>query len=122
MAAIDYTRFDTRRLGDLLEQSSRTEIDFQDRLETWQKKVAEASDANLAPSPDPVAKRLGFLLVDTRKQRRAIERELAARLQQDSDRYGGGESDRGNRLFEVRAVAHDDAFSATQPPLSNVFT
>ena len=79
MTAIDYARFDTRRLGELLEHWKRTEKDFALRLEGRLKKHRLTSRTNGAPVPDPVAKRLGFLLDDTRARRRALERELAMR-------------------------------------------
>lgn len=113
MTAIDYAQFDTLRLGELLEQSKRREQDFHDRLETWRRKAGEASDANLAPGPDPVAKRLGFLLADSRNQRRAVERELAMRLAEGSNRHSERKPGRGDRRTAEPTVAYGNTSAAT---------
>ena len=78
MTSIDYASFATRRLGELLEHSRRTEDDFQRRLEA-RLGSREKGGADRAPSFDPVAKRLAFLLAKARTRRRAVERELAVR-------------------------------------------
>jgi hypothetical protein len=79
MIPIDYTSFGTHQLAALLEQSKRSERDFQDRLET-RLRLGDVRRANHASNSDPVAKRLGFLLAKARNQRRGVEREFAMRL------------------------------------------
>lgn len=93
MTTIDYRRFGMTQLGHLLEQSKRLEQDFQDRFEA-RLQLGFAGDATRASNPDPVARRLGFLLAKARSRRRAVERELAMRLPGDSDPCGDGEPDR----------------------------
>ena len=106
MTTMDYARFNTHQLGDLLERSKGTEEGFQDRLEIWRRKLADANDL---PTPDPVGKRLAFLLADARNQRRAVEQELAMRSSDDSARCRDV-----NRRTEKSAAAYDDTFAATR--------
>jgi hypothetical protein len=93
MTTIDYRRFGMTQLGHLLEQSKRLEQDFQDRFEA-RLQLGSADDANRASTPDPVARRLGFLLAKARNRRRAVVRELAMRVPGNSDPCGDGEPDR----------------------------
>jgi hypothetical protein len=77
MTWIDYAACAIGRLGELLEQVRRNEADLQDRLE------ARLNNPGRAPQslsdPDPVAKRLRFMLANVRARRQAVERELARR-------------------------------------------
>ena len=110
MTAIHYAHFDTRRLDDLLEQSQRTEIDFRKLLETWQEKLVERSDADVPPTPDPVAKRLRYLLADARRRRRTFELELTRQLPGDSDRRN---EDKTAHPAEP-TIAHDHMSASTR--------
>ena len=78
MNKIDYTHFDSRQLRELFEHSKRSEQDFQGRLEA-RLNGAALLNADQALNPDPVMKRLGFLLARARDERRAVERELTTR-------------------------------------------
>lgn len=82
MMPIDYTRFDERQLEELFERSTRLEDDFQRRLAA-RLDFPDLPEAHRASNPDPVAKRLWFLLAKVRNERRAVGRELAMRR-----RYG----------------------------------
>jgi hypothetical protein len=113
MTAIDYTHFDTRRLGELLERSKHTEADFEDRLEARLKKRLEMGGADRAPNPDPVAKRLAFLAAKARTQRRAVEHELATRPRQNADQRSGSEATASNRCEEP-TLANDNRSTTTR--------
>lgn len=78
MMANDYSRSGNRQLEVLLGQAKRSEQDFQRRLDARLDRPALV-DAHGSSNPDPVAKRLRFLLAKFRHERRAVERELAAR-------------------------------------------
>lgn len=115
MMANDYRRFDTRQLKELGAQSRRSEEDFQRRLDARLRR-SDLPNSPQTPSPDPVAKRLRFLIAKVRDERRAVERELAMRR---------GSGVRGLRdINELRCegscaeeppVIHDDLSAATRP-------
>jgi hypothetical protein len=77
-----YTHLDRPKLRELIRRLARSERDMEERLAAREKQVREAAEDN----PDPVRKRLFFLLLKQRKQRRAAEKELAMRASADSSR------------------------------------
>jgi hypothetical protein len=85
--AIDYMRFDERQLDRLLAQSKRSEQDLERRLSARLELAARSTGSN----PDPIPKRLRFLLAKVRKQRCAIEGELAARRRYDASPLRGSD-------------------------------
>ncbi len=68
MAEIDYMQHEIH-----LERSRRTEDDLRQRLRERLRKAAEAKHAHRVLKPDPVAKRLGFLVAKAGKRRQALE-------------------------------------------------
>ena len=75
-----YTHLNRPKLRELIRRLARSEQDMEERLAAREKQVREAAEDN----PDPVRKRLFFLLLKQRKQRRAAEKELAMRASADS--------------------------------------
>ena len=78
MMAVHYSHWGMRQLEHLAAQSRHSEEDFKRRLEARHLRD-DRPDSHQAALPDPVAKRLGFLLAKARDERRAVERELAVR-------------------------------------------
>ena len=75
-----YLHLDRPTLSEMIRSLARSEQDMQERLTAREKHVREAAQDN----PDPVRKRLFFLLLKQREQRRAAEKELAMRASADS--------------------------------------
>ena len=75
-----YTHLNRPKLRELIGRLARSEQDMEERLAAREKQVREAAEG----SPDPVRKRLFFLLLKQRKQRRAAEKELVVRASADS--------------------------------------
>jgi len=71
MAIDRRTHLNRLKLGELIRRLARSEQDMEERLAAREKQV-RAED-----SPDPVRKRLFFLLLKHRGQRRAAEEALA---------------------------------------------
>jgi hypothetical protein len=78
MMAIDYGRFGRRQLEELGAQLRWSEQDFERRLDARLNRV-DLPNSHQMSNPDPVAKKLGFLLAKVRDERRAVEREFAVR-------------------------------------------
>ena len=70
-----YLHLDRPTLSERIRSLARSEQDMQERLAAREKQVREAAQDN----PDPVRKRLFFLLLKQRKQRRAAEKALVMR-------------------------------------------
>jgi hypothetical protein len=75
-----YTHLNRPKLQELITRLARSEQDMEERLAAREKQARETA----ADNPDPVRKRLFFLLLKQRKQRRATEKELAMRAIVDS--------------------------------------
>ena len=75
MAIDKYTHLSRPKLGELIRHLARSEQDMEERLAAREKQVRESAEVN----PDPVRKRLFFLLLKHREQRRAAKKELAIR-------------------------------------------
>jgi hypothetical protein len=106
MTVINYGRFITEELRDLLKDSERTEQDFQERLGN---RTRKAGDAGESPEPDPLAMRLAFLVAKARQQRRAIEGELASRQVEKLHRNRDRKFDLTDRRTQPPEVALADA-------------
>jgi hypothetical protein len=74
MAIDRCTHLNRRKLGELIRHLARSEQDMEERLAAREKQMREVAEDN----PDPVRKRLFFLLLKHRGQRRATEKELAS--------------------------------------------
>jgi hypothetical protein len=70
-----YLHLDRPTLSEMIRSLARSEQDMQERLAAREKQVREAAQDN----PDRVRKRLFFLLLKQRKQRRAAEKALVMR-------------------------------------------
>ena len=75
MIVNEYTHLSPLERCELITHLRRSEQDIEERLTAWEQKVRETGD----DKPDPIRKRLSFLLLKHRKQRQATENELAAR-------------------------------------------
>ena len=73
MAIDRRTHLNRLKLGELIRHLARSEQDMEERLAAREKQVREVAE----DSPDPVRKRLFFLLLKHRVQRRAAEEALA---------------------------------------------
>jgi len=73
MAIDRRTHLNRLKLGELIRHLARSEQDMEERLAAREKQVREVAEH----SPDPVRKRLFFLLLKHRGQRRAAEEALA---------------------------------------------
>ena len=73
MAIDRRTHLNRLKLGELIRRLARSEQDMEERLAAREKQVREVAE----DSPDPVRKRLFFLLLKHRGQRRAAEEALA---------------------------------------------
>ena len=75
MVINEYTHLSPLKLCELIRHLTRSEQDVGERLAAREKQVREAG----ADKPDPVRKRLFFLLLKLGRQRRAVEKALATR-------------------------------------------
>ncbi len=83
MVTNEFTHLSKESLCKLIRQMKRSEEDLRERIATRAQQVGELGDKKHATLPDPVRKRLAFLLVKWEKQRRAAESELATRETSD---------------------------------------
>jgi len=82
MPTNEYTHLSLAKLCELSRHLTRSEQDMEERLAAREKQVREAGE----DKPDPVRKRLFFLLLSHWRQRQAVERELAIRENTDRAR------------------------------------
>ncbi len=86
MATTAYAHFDTEQLCRLLMRTKRIEVDVRTRVTARADHVVEVGNDKLAGTPDPVRKKLSFLLLKWERQRRDVESELATRGDPDCSR------------------------------------
>ena len=102
MVINEYTHLSHRRLCELLEHLTRSEQDFEQRLSARERQVPQAGE----DEPDPIRKRLHFLLLEHRIRRQAVEKELAAREK----------SERARPFFESDASHTPEVLPRTAAP------
>ena len=75
MFVTDYAHLSSATLCDLVLHLTRREQDMEERLTAWENQAPEMG----TDRPDPIRKRLSFLLLKQRRHRLAAEKSLATR-------------------------------------------
>ena len=75
MFVTDYAHLSSATLCDLVLHLTRREQDMEERLTAWESQAPEMG----TDTPDPIRKRLSFLLLKQRRHRLAAEKSLATR-------------------------------------------
>ena len=75
MFVTDYAHLSSATLCDLVRDLTRREQDMEERLTAWEHQVPQVGE----DGPDPIRKRLSFLLLKQRRHRLAAEKSLATR-------------------------------------------
>ena len=102
MVINEYTHLSRLKLCELISHLTRSEHDVEERLAAREKQVREAG----GDQPDPIRKRLFFLLLKHKIQRRDAEKTLATR--ENTDRTQ-------SLCLEGHAVAASSSISVAAP-------
>ena len=108
MVVDKYSHLSRLKLCELSRHLTRSEQDMEERLAAREKLVREAGE----DKPDPIRKRLFFLLLNYRRQRRAVDEALASREN----------IDRARSLFLERHPTSASTFMAVAAPDTRLAT
>jgi hypothetical protein len=104
-----YPHLSRLKLCELSRHLTRSEQDMEERLAAREKQVREVDD----DKPDPIRKRLFFLLLKNRRQRQAVDEAMASREN----------TDRASSLFlERHATAVSSSMTVAAPDMARLTT
>ena len=112
MIVNEYTRLSPLQRCELIAHLRRTEQDIEERLTAREQQVRETGE----DKPDPIRKRLSFLLLKQRRERRVVEAELATRENNERARSSslGGDAIAASSAMAV--VARDTTCLTDEHP------